>query len=1117
MELEQLLVTELTNNPGQKAAHLAEKLGFERQEVSMLLSSRLRDRFEQDAAYRWWPIGQVPRQEIDESALGFSNTPLARLCRYYLACLEQDDVGEVSTWARSQFGYDYVALEAMPSGDINTLLQGSEPAALLKSMQQQRGTSVLYLGYPICINRFFSKKGEPLYRLEPVLLLPIQFEHPNNRGAASLASDYPLINTAVLKRYTNADNNTLLTELIELERELGFSSTDAEIPELDEVAQRLYSIRGEWPWHESCDGGTLPEAPPINELDEAGIYNRAVLVSAERKPYTQGLENELRKLGRLAAPEYAQTALGQLVNNDIPKAAEVTTEPIPLVEILPMNTEQRRAIHRSLTESLTIITGPPGTGKSQVVTNLLVNSAWQKKKVLFASKNNKAVDVVETRINNLGPRPLLLRMGSNEYQRKLSDYLQELLSATAGPDEFQEYEETLAVHQKLTTKMAAVNSALEQVVKLRNRVDALEQSVEILRTKLGNTVFQGISRYSHTDIKHSFAGFFNTLSAADKSRQTLLIRLLWPFIRASRMQRLGTELASIANLSAEFGLSAPFEDAEEMDFLDYSAFAEHIRERLDDVVKISAYFHFLHELQKGESLESLNQQHRQLLDEIADNSNRLWISWLKVTPAKLSQTDRQLLTQYAATVEMVTNPGGGVQSKSIWRKFYSLTEKVSHLLPCWAVTSLSARGNLPFTAGYYDLVIFDEASQCDIASALPLLYRAKRAVVIGDQQQLAHISSIQENKDKLLLERFDLVENHLQWAYSWKSLFEMARSYAGSEDIVKLRDHHRSHANIINFSNEHFYGGDLRIATRYDRLKFPRTSRPGSPGVRWMDVKGLTNRPQAGGAVNRTEAEAVIGVLQRLLLEQGYQGSIGAVSPFRAQANLISELCARDSELQRLLDEAEFLSDTVHRFQGDERDVMLFSPVISEGTPGQSLGFLSRNGNLFNVAITRARAMLLVVGDQTVAKSCGVDYLESFSHYVERLSEETKTVEGAAKNDCGPTYPTWVDRSKVSEWEVILYETLYQAGIKAIPQYPIEQYLLDLAVVDGDQRLDIEVDGEHYHRNWTGELCRRDQLRNQRLYELGWDVQRFWVYEIRDELEKCVEKVIRWCEKSRSS
>jgi len=101
---------------------------------------------------------------------------------------------------------------------------------------------------------------------------------------------------------------------------------------------------------------------------------------------------------------------------------------------------------------------------------------------------------------------------------------------------------------------------------------------------------------------------------------------------------------------------------------------------------------------------------------------------------------------------------------------------------------------------------------------------------------------------------------------------------------------------------------------------------------------------------------------------------------------------------------------------------------------------------------------------------------------------------------------------RVSEWEHILYKALYNAGIKAIPQYQIEKYTLDFALFEGDRQLNIEVDGERYHKNWTGELCRRAQIRNQRLFELGWDVKRFWVYEVRDDLEGCVNKITRWIE-----
>ena len=359
--MEHKLAEELTRNPGQKAAQLAKKLKLDREEVSRVLHNRLSGQFVQDTAYKWWPVDNAQSNNSEEPDSGFSRTPLARLCQYYLACLGQDDMNGVSVFARSRNNtHHYAALKTVPIDEINSLLQEPDPESLLSSMRRDRGTNVLYLGYPICINRLSAENGRVSYRLEPVLLLPVEFEESNNRGAASVSSDYPLINTRVLKRYSNSDNDTLMQELLKLEDELGYSNPGSEVPELDEVAQKLYSIRKEWPWQEACISGALPDGPAIHELEQAGLYNRAVLVSVEREPYTLGLEDELRKLGKLEESEYAQTALGMLVNNTVAKSDTVTDEAVPLLEVLPMNAEQRQAIHRSLIEPLTIITGPPG-------------------------------------------------------------------------------------------------------------------------------------------------------------------------------------------------------------------------------------------------------------------------------------------------------------------------------------------------------------------------------------------------------------------------------------------------------------------------------------------------------------------------------------------------------------------------------------------------------------------------------------------------------------------------------------------------------------------------------------------------------------------------------------
>ena len=110
----------------------------------------------------------------------------------------------------------------------------------------------------------------------------------------------------------------------------------------------------------------------------------------------------------------------------------------------------------------------------------------------------------------------------------------------------------------------------------------------------------------------------------------------------------------------------------------------------------------------------------------------------------------------------------------------------------------------------------------------------------------------------------------------------------------------------------------------------------------------------------------------------------------------------------------------------------------------------------------------------------------------------------------GPDYPVVAHPELVSDWERIFYKALHVAAVRPVPQYEEAPYTLDFALFHGERKLDIEVDGENYHRNWDGELCRRDQIRSRRLSDLGWDILRFWVYEIRDDLEGSVRRVQEW-------
>ncbi|MHA7836120.1 MAG: AAA domain-containing protein [bacterium] len=511
-------------------------------------------------------------------------------------------------------------------------------------------------------------------------------------------------------------------------------------------------------------------------------------------------------------------------------------------------------------------------------------------------------------------------------------------------------------------------------------------------------------------------------------------------------------------------------------------------------------------LSSNGSLEDLSKLEIELSEQIEDASENLWRLWLVRQPARLAPDQRRRVGEYASTLRALREQSRESRRRvsAFDKKCAELLPQISEVLPCWAVTSLSVHRRVPLHPGFFDLVVIDEASQCDIASIVPLLYRARRAVIIGDPQQLRHISALRQDQNGRLLEKHRLAGEHMIWDYVNSSFYDLGAPMAAAGDVVDLREHHRSHPDIIEFSNQTFYEGKLRVATRYGKLRSTR----GEAAVRWMQVSGRVERGAPGGSRNREEAEAVVRELRRLLVEQTYDGTVGVISPFRAQANLIRERVTSDPDLAPLIPASELLVDTVHRFQGDERDVMIFSPVVGEGIREGSLHFLRRSPNLFNVAITRARSALIVIGDKAAAESCGVDYLAAFARYVTDLSvTEERKISSAEVG--GPEYPSVARPELVSDWERRFYTRMYESGLRPIPQYDVEKYTLDFALIDGERRLDIEVDGEH-HRDWTGDLCRRDIMRNQRMMELGWDVLRFWVYELDSDMDGCVKKIREW-------
>ena len=144
---------------------------------------------------------------------------------------------------------------------------------------------------------------------------------------------------------------------------------------------------------------------------------------------------------------------------------------------------------------------------------------------------------------------------------------------------------------------------------------------------------------------------------------------------------------------------------------------EIIEQKISSISNIKSYFENLIKLMQLKKPEILSKELNKIIEDVSNNSELLWRSWLKLQTNKLNKENRKLVSDYCTVLNLITNSDetGDRIDRKIWSKYYSLFPKVANLLPCWAVTSLSA-GKIPFDANFFDILVIDEASQCDIAS-----------------------------------------------------------------------------------------------------------------------------------------------------------------------------------------------------------------------------------------------------------------------------------------------------------------------------------------------------------------------------------------------------------------
>ncbi|TDD36418.1 DNA helicase [Actinomadura sp. KC06] len=466
--------------------------------------------------------------------------------------------------------------------------------------------------------------------------------------------------------------------------------------------------------------------------------------------------------------------------------------------------------------------------------------------------------------------------------------------------------------------------------------------------------------------------------------------------------------------------------------------------------------------------DDLGQVQRRL-DEVRDEQRRLTLeltrrsAWLAMKRG-LGHTQRQALVGWLQTLRKI-GKGTGVNANKWRAEARRLMPEAMGAVPVWIMPYYRVAESFdPAAAPPFDVVIVDESSQCDVF-AIGLLGLGHKVVVVGDDKQISP-SAVGVRRDRV----DELIRTHLP-SFPNAMLLDMesslydasARLFPG---VVRLREHFRRLPRIIEFSSQHYYGGEIQPLREESAVRLP------GPAVRAVHVPDGVRRDLAIGNVNEAEADAVVDQVVQCCADPAYDGrTMGVISLLGTsrQAQLIDERLLGKlgpEEYERRL----LRCGDSYGFQGDERDVVFISVVSDgEGAPFTARRYEQR----INVAASRARDQMWV-------------FHSVQPHRLHPEDQRARLIRYAADGQRSADLARDLEARCDSEFERRVLRLLLGRGYLVTPQHPVGNLRIDLVVRGGGHKLAIECDGDKFHGpdQWEGDLRRQAVLER-----LGW---RFW-------------------------
>jgi len=713
-------------------------------------------------------------------------------------------------------------------------------------------------------------------------------------------------------------------------------------------------------------------------------------------------------------------------------------------EAFPLSPTQKTIKDQVRKEPLVTVTGPPGTGKSHTAAAIALDHVFANKTVLFSSNTQEAIKVLVKKLQEYGGEFMVAESGSAPTQRKLSDTLSKLLSP-GGLKDIPTQEDLDAIKEEydnVLIKFAKKTEELQQQLSWNNEkgtLDVERKEIEEIGVSVSDNIsgdpekIQALVQKGESYINGSFLKSFLGKQAIKKARKAL-----------------NTESEDLDDLSKQSRLLILNRDIENIDN------------------NLLPYFDKLFD-----ELQELNKE-KYSLAATWINKNRIF-----QIHQMLGRPNAKKAINYL--IKALRTRELDLKAELLAKVPYQLLLKI---FPVWASKDNFLSNILPLKPGMFDCVIIDEASFCRANSAIPALYRAKHAVVIGDPHQLRPIyARLSKRLKKTALTQSGLTEvMATEFDFQDKTIFDIASSKVSIDSWYLLDEHYRSAPSIIGFSKKYIYGDNLRVMTG-------RPTNGPSESIEVVNVGGVEDQFTK---VNHDEVRKVLQLID-VEINKDPNCTIAVVTPYKEQRDFIEKAIVKNFT-QYQIDKHQLVGRTVYQMQGDERDVIILSTCFDKDVhQGRLRYFQGSTDNeasrgVFNVAITRARKKQYIVTSVT-RNDLPAGLFKEYLDYLSKLQDPVVDV-----------------NSIPYKGEQDVFIALSELGLKVNYQFNSCGYKIDFVVSDGQSCLAVEYDGPH-HFNHDGSYVDEDIQRHLTLKRAGWDIYRIPYDKWESSREQCLNEI----------